>query len=168
MDDIAKLTRRLEKLEAQSRRLKITLALTLLAASALLLMGQATPRRIAIPEGRQTVNSGDGPIEAKIRTQAIELDDARGEERASLVTDATGSVFFVLFDANGKARADLHVGAEGPSLNFYDPNSRNRFIAGSTSMVGSHVASVTGVVEKSPPSSIVMFDKDGKLIWRTP
>ena len=107
------------------------------------------------------------PVEAEVRSHAFVLVDAKGKERASLVTDAAGSVFLVMFDAAGKTRANLSVSNDGPSLVFYDPSGQPRTIVGSTTLVGSHV-SENGIVEKAPSSSMVLFDRMGKLLFRTP
>jgi hypothetical protein len=50
---------------------------------------------------------------------------------------------------------------------FYDTAGQQRTIIGSTTLVGSHV-NENGIAEKAPPSSIVLFDKAGKLLWRQP
>ena len=52
-------------------------------------------------------------------------------------------------------------------LRLYDPNAKTRLVIGSTTMVASHVSN-EGILEKNTPSSIVMFDAAGKLLWRTP
>ena len=106
-------------------------------------------------------------IEEKIKARHFVLVDSNNKERASLVTDGAGSVFFVLFDKDEKARADVSVTPYGPSINFYDPNGKARTIIGSTNAVSSHIVNA-GIVERNPPSSIVLFDKEGKLLWRTP
>jgi hypothetical protein len=76
-------------------------------------------------------------------------------------------VFLVMFDAAGKTRANLSVANDGPSLVFYDASGQQRAIIGSTTLVASHV-SQNGVIERGPPSSLVLFDKAGKLLWRQP
>jgi hypothetical protein len=81
--------------------------------------------------------------------------------------DTAGSVFLVMFDTAGKTRANLSVGNEGPSLVLYDAGGKQRTIIGSTTLVGSHV-NENGIAEKAPASSIVLFDKAGKLLWRQP
>jgi len=164
MDEIRDLSCRLEKLEAQNRRLRKVFILLLIAAGALVMMGQLrNPLR-----GLEGVAQAPPPIDyGKLRAQAFILTDDRGHERASLVTDGSGSVFLVMFDKDGKPRADLQVSNYGPSINFYDPNAKTRLVIGSTTLVGSHVAK-DGIVEKNPPSSIVMFDSSGGLLWRTP
>jgi hypothetical protein len=105
--------------------------------------------------------------EAEVRSQHFVLVDSKGKERASMVADGAGSVFLVMFDAAGKTRANLSVGNEGPSLVFYDVTGQQRTIIGSTTLVASHV-NQNGIVERAPASSIVLFDKAGKLLWREP
>ena len=51
--------------------------------------------------------------------------------------------------------------ASGPSVALYDPSGQARTVIGSTPLVGSRLAG-----ERTPASSIVLFDKDGKLIFR--
>lgn len=170
MDDIREVTRRLESLERRHRRLQILLVLIAIGVSALVLMGQA-PGQV-IPNGPLRTPSTEArpsqpPQEKEIRAEAITLVDEKGNERASLVSDGTGSVFLVMFDKNGKPRADFQVNNYGPSLNFYDPTGKTRVAIGSTTLVASHVNS-NGIVERNTPSSIVMFDGGGQLLWRTP
>ncbi len=171
MDEIRELTRRIDLLETQNRRIKKAAALMLITAAATLVMGQIPQQPIRIPpngpgrvEGVQTPPVSD---EGRLRAQAFVLVDEKGKERASLVTDGGGSVFLVMFDKDGRPRADMQVGNYGPSINFYDPNAKTRLVIGSTTMVASHVSN-EGILEKNTPSSIVMFDAAGKLLWRTP
>jgi hypothetical protein len=171
VDEIRELTRRIDLLETQNRRMKKAAALILMIGAATLMMGQIPQQPIRIPpngpsrvEGTQTPPASD---EGRLRAQAFVLVDEKGKERASLVTDGGGSVFLVMFDKDGRPRADMQVGNFGPSINFYDPNAKTRLVMGSTTMVASHVSN-EGMLEKNTPSSIVMFDAAGKLLWRTP
>ena len=164
MYDIDKFSVRLDTIEMKYRRLKTGLWLAALIACAVMLMGQEQIRFPGRPEtGVLSASAQDN----RIRAEAFILVDSKGNERASLVTDGSGSVFLVLFDNNRRPRADLQVSNYGPSLNFYDPGAKTRLVLGSTTLVGSHVVA-QGVVEKNPPSSLVMFDRDGQLLWRTP
>ena len=157
MDDTRELTRRLELVERRCRRLQLLVLLVVIGASALMLMGQAPAQtRAAKP-----------PQEQEVRAEAFTLVDDKGAERAQLVADGAGSVFLIMFDQNGRTRADLQVNNYGPSLNFYDPNGKTRVAVGSTTLVASHV-NTDGMIERNTPSSIVMFDAGGKLLWRTP
>ena len=114
-----------------------------------------------------TQTTQQSPVEAEVRSHHFVLVDEKGKERASLVADNAGSVFLVMFDAAGKTRANLSVTNDGPSLVLYDPTGRQRTIIGSTTLVASHV-NENGIAEKGPASSIVLFDKAGKLLWREP
>jgi len=69
-------------------------------------------------------------------------------------------------DRAGKARVNLSVGNDGPALTFLDPSGQARTILGTTA-VPSHVYD-NGIAELAPASSIVLFDKNGKLLFRTP
>jgi len=166
---------RLARVEAQYRRLRAAAALSAILCVLLLVMGQqrsdaqtVSPRRGDPPFTLPTGPVPQTPVEEHIRARHISLVDEKGNERAAMAADAAGSVFVVLFDRNGKARANMQVSNLGPSINFYDASGRSRAILGSTNIVTSHVASPTGDVERQPASSIVLFDKDGKLLWRTP
>ena len=173
MTDLELLSRRLQTLENRFRRIKVIAVLACIAIAALLLMGQApsplprnTPAlRTEDPlaeraQGRQTV-------EDEVRAHQIILVDWNGKERASLVADNAGSVFLVMSDGSGKARVNLSVSNDGPTLTFLDPAGQARTILGSTTAVPSHVND-NGIAELAPPSSIVLFDKQGKLLFRTP
>jgi hypothetical protein len=168
MDKIQELSNRLLILERQHYRLKVFAGFVAIVTCSLMLMGQVRPPldRPLTPSTQSTITQ-TSTHEGTIRAEAFILTDAKGKERASLVTDGTGSVFLVLFDTDGRPRADLQVNNFGPSLNFYDPNAKTRLALGSTSLVASHVIN-NGTVEKNTPSSIVLFDAAGQLLWRTP
>jgi len=167
MDDIRELSDRLLELEHRHRRLQLTLAFLIVIIGSALLMGQARPPLDRPLPPTSSTRPAEAPREGVVRAESFILTDDKGQERASLVTDGGGSVFLVLFDKNGKPRADLQVNNYGPSLNFYDPNAKPRVAIGSTTLVASHV-NKDGIVERNTPSSIVMFDAVGGLVWRTP
>jgi hypothetical protein len=140
--------------------------------AALLLMGQAPSRS---PRNTQAIRP-DPPservqtrqtVEDEVRARQIILVDAKGNERASLVTDNTGSVFLVMADEAGKARVNLSINNDGPALTFLDASGQSRTILGSTTVVPSHIND-NGIAEVAPSSSIVFFDSKGKLLFRTP
>jgi hypothetical protein len=177
MADLELLSNRLLQLEGQYRRLKrIALVLCILLTAGTIL-AQTQPSPIRPPAGqelelRQLIRQETRPpvsqvVEDKIRAHQFILVDGDGKERASLVADAAGSVFLVLFDKNEKSRVNLSVSNDGPSLILHDPDGKPRTILGSTSLVASHV-NEKGVMERTPASSIVLFDRAGKLLFRTP
>ena len=174
MTDLELLSRRLERLETRFRWMKRTAILLLL----LITTGTATaqlppelrPFRLLQQPSRTSPDqpaTQKRPVEAEVRSQHFVLVDDKGRERASLVADGAGSAFLVMFDAAGKTRVNLSVGNEGPSLVLYDAAGRQRTIVGSTTLVASHV-NENGIAERAPASSVVLFDKSGKLLWREP
>src|SRR5262245_16505935 len=172
MTNLELLSARLQKIEQQFRWMKRGAVLLAILVAAGTAMAQLQPeldpfRLLRRPLTTQRDVSQQIPVEAEVRSHHFVLIDERGKERASLVADGAGSVFLVMFDASGKTRANLSVSNDGPSLVFYDASGQQRTIIGSTTLVGSHV-NENGIPEKAPPSSIVLFDKAGKLLWREP
>jgi hypothetical protein len=174
MTDLEMLSRRLAHMERRVRwmtRAAILAGIGIIAVAGIaqvqdkVLPGDVLPNgTIRVPQGKLSAKPA---AEAEVRANHFVLVDEKGKERASLVADNAGSVFLVMFDAAGKTRANLSVSNDGPSLVLYDATGRQRTIIGSTTLVGSHVND-NGVAEKGPASSIVLFDKNGKLLWRQP
>jgi len=174
MTDLELISQRLATVERRFRwmtRIVITIGVTVTAAALMAQAPQPVRPGVVLPNGTLRTTETPPPplpgVEAEVRARHFVLVDERGRERASLVADNAGSVFLVMFDAAGKTRANLSVSNEGPSLVLYDATARQRGIFGSTTLVGSHVAE-SGIAEKAPASSIVLFDKSGKLLWRQP
>ncbi len=181
MTDLELISNRVLKMENRLRWMKVLAIIALIVIAAGAIMGQAS-RPPQVPIGLDQVDelkqlqrerplSGQvGPrptVESEVRSQHFVLVDEKGKERASLVADGAGSVFLVMFDAAGKTRANLSVSNDGPSLVFYDPSGQARTVVGSTTLVASHV-NENGVAERAAASSIVLFDRTGKLVWRQP
>jgi hypothetical protein len=115
---------------------------------------------------------------------ALDIFDEAGKERATVdVTE--GGPSFALSDANGKRRAVLTVFMGGPYLWLADDNEKQRFSLGLhanapnltlsddegfQTTLGSTdlVTPETGESHKTSAASVVMFGKDGKLLWRAP
>jgi len=173
MTDLESLSGRLQTLEGRFRRIKVLAVIACIGVAALMLMGQASlpgPRlRPSIRQVDELPEQGLSrqSVENEVRARHIILVDDKGTERASLVSDNAGSVFLVMSDRAGKARVNLSVGNDGPALTFLDPSGQARTILGSTTAVPSHVYD-NGIAELAPPSSIVLFDSKGKLLFRTP
>ena len=173
MTDFELLSRRLQALENRFRRLRLVAAIACIVVAALLLMGQApSPLQRKGPTLRTEDPLADRTqsrqtVEDEVRARQIILMDDKGKERASLVTDNSGSIFLVMSDRNGKTRVNLSVSNDGPTMTFFDPSGQARTILGSTTAVPSHVND-NGIAEPAPPSSIVFFDSKGKLLFRTP
>ncbi|PYS29825.1 MAG: hypothetical protein DMG11_07720 [Acidobacteria bacterium] len=173
MTDLEFFSSRLAQVEKQNRRIKQVLLLAVIAIGGLGIMGQGQRQpgqelRILLQDSAEKRASAErSVVEDLVRARQFVLVDQSGKDRASLVTDAAGSVFLIMFDRNGKPRADLSVGNFGPSLTFLDPTGQARAVFGSTMLVGSHVSD-NGAVERTPASSIVLLDRNGKLLWRQP
>lgn len=176
MTDLEILSHRVLKLEARLRWMSRAAIVVVLMVAAVAIMAEApqTPQGLDQLDVLQQIHKQtalapqDTNIpEDEVRSKRFVLVDNRGGERASLVTDNAGSAFLIMFDGRGKTRANLSVGNEGPSLVLYDNAGKPRTIIGSTTLVGSHV-NENGIAEMSPPSSIVLFDKAGKLLFRQP
>jgi hypothetical protein len=172
MTDLEMLSSRVQKLESRLRwmnRGAIMVGMLIITGAVTAQVriqqvpGEVLPNRPLADSQKNAIP----PAEMEVRSKHFVLVDSKGKERASLVADDAGSAFLVMFDAAGKTRANLSVGNDGPSLVFYDASSHPRSIIGSTTLVGSHV-NENGIAELAPPSSIVLFDKAGKLLWRQP
>ncbi len=114
------LTRRLEDLEQAHRRLKRRLAVVLVGAAGLLLMGQASDRVTAT-----TV------VARSVETQSLLIRDATGKVRALLDADAAGPVSLTFSDKDGRERSAIGVGpAGGVGLVFRDKDGGIRAALG--------------------------------------
>ncbi len=164
------LTPRLDRLERENRRLKIAGSILLLALVAGGAMGQVLPKAVpkVVEAERFVLRDTRGKIRAALDTVAsgglaLSLADENGKARAGLGVAADGTPGLFLTDQNGKTRAELSVGTSGPSLVLRDEN-RDRAVLGHTALETKAI----GTVEQRPASSLVLFDKNGKVIWRVP
>jgi len=119
------------------------------------------------------VTVGGGEPGKRLRG-TVELDSSRGNPRITL-TDKNGKerVYISMWDApivqlmdqKGTRRALLEVDSDGhPHLALYDKDDKIRAELGTTSLETSR----TGAIERRPESSLVLFDKKGKVIWSAP
>jgi hypothetical protein len=70
----------------------------------------------------------------------------------------------VLHDEHGRTRIDLSVFQSGPSVIVQDGNKQARAILG---YIGPELLA-RGVADVRAPSSLVLLDKDGRIVWKTP
>jgi len=89
--------------------------------------------------------------------------DENGQGRAFLGLER-GVSQMLLWDENGKSSAVLQVFKDRPTFRLSDTNGALRAVLG-TSEVGPDSA---GEIEITAPSSLVLFDKEGKVLWRAP
>ena len=166
MTDLDVLSNRIRTLEKRFRWIKILSVLGCIVLATYQLTAQQ--RRIVPEEPLPELQRRPSvPVEAEVRAYHFILVDENGKERASLAADRAGSVFLVMFDTAGKARANVSVTPDGPALILFDPSGQARAVLGSTTLVPSHV-NENGIVERAPASSLALFDKNGKLLHREP
>jgi hypothetical protein len=71
----------------------------------------------------------------------------------------------IMMDSQMNSRALLGLNRDGePYLTFLDQNGQNRLAMGSTDVANPF----TGLNEKRPCSSIILFDENGKVLWSAP
>ena len=162
------LAKRLDCLERENRSLKRAGTFVILGIAAVLIMGQAKPR--------------DGAKMAE--AERFVLRDESGKVRAKLEV-VNETVVFGVHDEDGTVRASLAMVKSGaPSLSLYDKDGNTRAILGytelettrtltkledtSTGMVMKYETTRTGKITKRAESSLVLFGKDGKVIWQAP
>ena len=72
---------------------------------------------------------------------------------------------FEVVDAEGRVRAMLGLLPDGsPSLELSDEQGKTRAAMGTTSPETTH----TGATEQNVEFSLVLFDKQGKVLWQAP
>ena len=167
MNDLEIFAARLLKVEGQLRHIKRMAVMGCILAVIAMTIGQAFPQTFFGLEQLDPLGTLPRPeaeetsVQPVLRASHFMLVDENGKERASLVPDDDGSVYLVMFDRDGKSRINLSLTGSGPSLSLYDSSGQARAVVGSTALVGSRIAG-----ERTPPSTIVLFDKDGKLLSR--
>jgi hypothetical protein len=179
------ITERLENLEKQNRKLRLGLIVILLAAAAIMLMGQASVPRT-------------------VEAQQFVLKDAKGKTRAQLYLTDTGPKFH-LYASDGKIRAVVGATEDGGSLVLADSQATTKLLLATTNVddipevysqsegihmfvtpsgpsilvsddkkyktqlgVSSLVTEKTGESHKTSAASVVLFDREGKVIGRIP
>ena len=159
---------RLEKLEKQNRGLKQAGAVALIVVAAILLMGQAATKK--------TVEANE-----------FILKDASGKVRAKLFMKEGPDLVF--YDSNGKDLAWLGVHPLlGPTLSFYSANGKSGPLrdglaidlnqtglaifddSGFETRIGSTdlITAATGETHTTSAASVILFNKDKKVLWKAP
>jgi hypothetical protein len=128
------LTRRLDRLERENRRLKLLGGLALLGVAAVTVMGQSTPAPVAntLEAERFVLRDGAGNVRATLGLRpdgsaALALADDTQQDRAVLSVTAPGQASVDLSDRAGHLRAGLGVRADGTAqLALLDQTDRPR------------------------------------------
>ncbi len=189
---------RVRRLEQQNRWLKRFGGAAMAVVVGFLIMGQATPKKAPakprVVEAEAFVLKDKG---GKIRgswnvfpdgTTSLALNDKDEKLRGSWNVFPDGSTVLVLTDKDEKLRGNWGVFADGStsltlsdkdekirgswsvhengstSMTIWDKSNRPRATLGSTSFVTTDAGTQT----KTPEWSLVLFDKNGKVLFQAP
>ena len=163
---------RLERLERLHRRMKQAGAVVVVLAAALLLMGQAVPKK-SVEANEFILKNTEGKVLARLDLKdggpRLLLLDQNGEGRAMLSVIG-GKPALDMFDASGKARADLVVEADGPRILLFNGNEKGvPAMAATSNWLALYNTNETGA--RVTGSGLEMFGKNGvktTLNERTP
>jgi hypothetical protein len=84
--------------------------------------------------------------------------------RLKLAVSPDGTSTIELRDAPGAPLATLSVEGGAPKLTLTDKQGNTRAVLGHSQLE----ATKTGAVVQRPASSLVLFDKDGKVLFKAP
>lgn len=162
--DLQSLAARVEKLEKQNRLLKRAGLALLLIAAALVMMGEARPTRT-------------------LEAQSFIVRDSTGIKRLELGMD-NASPTLRFFDTHGKTRIDLaessNALASGPRIELSGEQDRVRLslglireqpqiIVNDAQGFSAQLGSTPDLVNvRTGAASLIMWDKDGKVLWLAP
>jgi hypothetical protein len=131
----------------------------LMIGSVLLIGGRVWhPMPVAAQAKQQTVPE-------MVRARSFQVLDTAGKFRAGLGVGSDGTVGLSLLDAAGKTRAVFAMFSDGtPGMYLQDEAGKTRAALGSVSVL----ANTTGEKTIRAESSLLLFDKDGRLMWQAP
>ncbi len=100
-----------------------------------------------------------------LTTSFLSVSGKGGKSRLTLAVLPSGAQSLVLTDNTARTRAELAIEVDGsPTFGLFDRTGTARAVLGSISLENAE----TGVIEKRPESSLVLFGNDGKGIWSAP
>jgi hypothetical protein len=178
---------RISKLEAQNRRLKKGTIATLAILSAIILMGQVAPSPRVLEAQRFVLKDRDGNVRGWMGTigkgSELTLGNVNAQPMIRLIvsTDSSDLHFFgshksgmnlgldsgnpdiSMIGAEGNGEVRITFKEPGPSLTLEDAK-------GSSTIVGATQLEKPATRKADPTSaaSIILLDKDKKVIWQTP
>lgn len=139
------ISRRIDRLERDNRRLKGFAAAVVIVLAAL---GAVSAAR---------------PVPQKIAAHEFDVVDGSGETRVMLGV-IEGGPRIGLFDAQGKPRAAMGEAADGSPVVHSQDSRGFAMDLGSTGTVNI----MTGQTQQTSAASIIMFGKDHHVIWQAP
>ena len=121
------------------------------------------------PDGESVIELGR-PLPGGVRLttkpdcpSSIGLSSEDGEHYVIMAADADRAIIG-LHDDSLRTRAVLFYGDEMTYLVICDESGVGRASLGNTELV----TKKTGVIEKHPPSTLVLFDESGKVVFKAP
>jgi len=191
------LAARLQRLERQSRRLKWGAVAFAVVLGAGLLMGQARPNKVAKTieaerfvlrdrrgqkraelltwRGSPTLNFLDtnGAIQVSVglaqsrrpglEQASLRLYSADGKNAQAVLGISHGRPSFRIFSKEGNGRVELTMLNGEPTIELRDKNGKLRAVLGCVSF-----KLPRGTVVNRPPSSLILFNEEGKVIFGAP
>lgn len=179
---------RLEKLERENRRLKKIGIVAAVVVSAVIVGGQAKTNKVVEADEFRLVDAS-GKVRGKFSTNnlgqtLLTLTDSSEQISAALGTGTQGSSLVLNANADTWVRLStpkgiiggLHMGGPGGKLDVTldndngGPNLSVEDKDGYSSVLGRSdlVLTKTGKKEQTPAASLVLFDKDKKVLWSAP
>lgn len=186
---ISLLLQRVERLERELRRWRIAGVASLLVVALIVLLGatisgvpaEIRAHRLVVMDDRGkdriVLDARDDAgvvFYDKQGTPVARLDEFDGKPSLRLAHGDASLVLTTVLDVPavlaslGKGSAGLTILPDGsPVLELTDNQGRPRAVLGRTTLRSSQGGRIE-VAEQRPVSSLVLFDDDGKLIWKTP
>jgi hypothetical protein len=190
MGDDMDINARLEKLERENRRMKKIGIVTVVFASVLFISGQAKTNKV-IEANEFHLVDGAGKVRGTFVTNndgqtLLRLSDSTGQVVANFGTGTQGSSLFLgstnskqqivfvnpgikgiptlqMSGSGGNLEVTLDRDSGGPSLTIEDSDGYSSALGRSDL-----VLTKTGKKEQTPAASLVLFDKDKKVLWSAP
>jgi hypothetical protein len=193
--DLMSLCARISRLERQSRRVKIAGTIAMVLAACIVVMGQAETAKV-VTANEFVLKDADAKVRAKIGMgldflhkdgPAIVLFDAENHARISLSTSEDDATVYVnsaqlsessAMWAGSPGKSGSGLGVTGPA-GVFRVNLDGAAVGGpqvsiedkegySTEIGRCDLVTKTGREEKTPAASLILFNKDKKIMWSAP
>ena len=188
IEDLKAIRERVAKLERQNRRLQRGIFAALAALTGLVVMGQARPSRTIVEAQEFVLKDSNGAIRGRLGVLGKEgseltLGNSNAQPMMSLRVSAdsgdlhfygsrrsgmnlgvnSGNPSISIADAEGQGSAGLTFGKTGPSLRLADGE-------GFSTVVGTSQIEKPGEgqAQYSSAASVVLYDKNRKILWKAP
>jgi len=155
---------RLEKLERENRRMKKIGIVAIVFTSVLFISGQAKTNEV-VEANEVRVMVASGKIRAKlfsINGPQLQFYDEAGTPLVTLSGASVGPTMLSMFGSGGNLLINVDD-LRGPSVTVRDQEGYAGVLGRSELVV-----TKTGRKEQTPAASLVLFDKDKKVLWSAP